>query len=102
MLLPILEKHCKVFTDELGLTSRYEQVIELVDEVPFVKHSYPVPLAYREQVKKELEELERLGVIRQEATSYCSPLTFTKKRDGSIRLLLDARELNKKMIGDAG
>lgn len=102
LLLPVLEKHSKVFTNKLGLTDKYEHVIKLIDEKPFVKRSYPVPLGHREQVKKKLDELEALGVIQQEATPYCSPLTYTKKRDGTIRLLLDARELNKKMVGDAG
>lgn len=102
LLLPVLNRYSRVFTDELGLTDRYEHVIELIDDTPFIKRSYPIPLAYREEIKRELDGLEGLGVIRQEATPCCSPLTFTKKRDGTIRLLLDARELNKKMVGDAG
>lgn len=102
LLLIVLERHSKVFTTKLGLTNKYEHVIKLTDEQPFVKRSYPVPLGHREQVKEKLDELEELGVIQQEATPFCSPLTYTRKRDGTIRLLLDARELNKRMVGDAG
>lgn len=101
LLLPVLQKNKEVFTQKLGLTNKYTHEIKMADETPFVKRSYPIPFAHREQVKEKIEELEQLGVIKREATPYCSPLTYTKKKDGSVRLLLDARELNKRMVGDS-
>lgn len=67
---------------------------------PIVKKSYPIPYAYRERVEIKLRELEEQGVISRAPTPYCSPLTFVLKRDGSIRVLLDAREVNKYMIAE--
>lgn len=101
LLLPVLQKNREVFAHKLGLTDKYTHQIKMADETPFVKRSYPIPIAHREQVKEKIEELEQLGVIKREATPYCSPLTYTKKKDGSVRLLLDARELNKRMVGDS-
>ncbi|KAI5630896.1 reverse transcriptase (RNA-dependent DNA polymerase) domain-containing protein [Phthorimaea operculella] len=42
--------------------------------------------------------MENQGILSRTATPYCSPLTFTLKRDGLVRVLLDAREINKYMI----
>lgn len=55
----------------------------------------------RQKVEEKLRELEELSIISRKATPYCSPVTFTTKADGSIRILLDAREINKHMVAEA-
>lgn len=100
-LLPILQKNKAVFSKKPGRTSKYVHKIRMVDETPFMKRSYPIPFAHREQVKNKITELEELGIIKREATPFSSPMTYVTKKDGSIRLLLDARELNKQMEGDS-
>lgn len=99
-LKKVLIKHKNVFRDRPGLTNLYTHEIRMSDDTPFVKRSYPVPFAYRDKVDEKIRELENLGIISREATQFSSPLTFTIKKDGSIRLLLDARMLNSKMIGE--
>lgn len=93
----MLDEHRNVFSDRPGLTQMYTHVIKMLDETPFVKRSYPVPLAYRAKIDEKIRELEALGIISRGATPYSSPLTYTMKKDGSVRILLDARELNTKM-----
>lgn len=44
--------------------------------------------------------MEEQDIISRALTPYCSPLTFTLKKDGSIRMLLDAREINKYMVAE--
>lgn len=100
VLLPVLLDNRKAFAEKSGRTKKYEHVIRMTDETPFATRGYPVPFAYREKVENKIKEFEALGIIKRESTSYCSPLTYTLKRDGSVRILLDARELNKKMEGD--
>lgn len=96
----ILDKYNSVFLDRPGLTDKYIHEIKMVDETPFVKRSYPIPFAYREKVDHKINELEALGIISRRATPYASPLTYTLKKDGTVRILLDARELNTKMVGE--
>lgn len=100
VLLPVLLTNRTVFADKPGRTNKYKHKIKMIDPVPFVKRSYPVPFSHRKQVEDKIKEFEQMGIIKRESTGYCSPLTFTLKRDGSVRLLLDARELNKRMEGD--
>ena len=100
LLKRVLERNKSVFSSKPGRTDKYVHKIIMSDETPFVKRSYPIPFAYREQVKEKIDELEKAGIIERQSTPYCSPMTFVRKRDGNIRLLLDARELNSRMVGD--
>lgn len=99
-LREVLIRNKCVFSSQPGRTNKYQHIIKMRDEEPFVRRSYPLPIAYRTKVQEKLRELEDLGIIKREGTPYCSPLTCTLKKDGSIRILLDARELNKRMLGE--
>lgn len=99
-LLGVLIKRKKVFSNFPGVTDLYKHEIRMLDETPFVKYPYPVPFAFRKRVAEKIEELEELGIITRSPTPYSSPLTYTVKRDGTVRILLDARELNTRMEGE--
>jgi hypothetical protein len=99
-LLVVLLKRKKVFSPYPGCTHLYEHKIKMLDETPFTKYPYPVPFAYRYKVEDKIREFEQLGIIKRAATPYASPLTYTLKKDGSVRILLDARELNTRIEGE--
>lgn len=96
----LLDKYKCLFSSKLGRANCYEHDIKMEPHVPIIKRTYPVPYAYREKVEEKLKEMEEQGIITRSATPYCSPLTFTLKSDGSLRVLLDAREINKFMIAE--
>ncbi|XP_020293938.1 uncharacterized protein LOC109859790 [Pseudomyrmex gracilis] len=45
-------------------------------------------------------ELEEMGIVQRAPTQYINPLVAVVKKNGKIRLCLDARELNKRMKND--
>lgn len=94
----LLKKYEKLFVPKLGRANCYQHRILMETQVPIIKRTYPIPYAYREKIGEKLREMEEQGIISRTCTPYCSPLTFTLKKDGTIRVLLDARELNKYMI----
>ncbi|CAE1261906.1 unnamed protein product [Acanthosepion pharaonis] len=58
------------------------------------------PIAMREKLKAELDNMESQGVIHriEEPTNWVSSLTYVTKHDNNIRVCLDPRALNKALI----
>uniref|UniRef100_A0A0K0F4E9 Reverse transcriptase domain-containing protein n=1 Tax=Strongyloides venezuelensis TaxID=75913 RepID=A0A0K0F4E9_STRVS len=58
---------------------------------------YPIPIAYRPQVERQIEEWEKLGVIQKnfKDCKWFSPLLVVPKPNNEIRLYLDCRGINK-------
>ena len=86
-----------VFKGELG-TLPGELHVELDKEVPNVKlPCRKWPLQVREQVKEELDRLEKLEVIQKvdTPTDWISSLVVTMKPNGKARLCIDPKPLNK-------
>jgi hypothetical protein len=46
-------------------------------------------------VKKEIEKLESLNIIRKSTSTYASPAFPIFKKNGTIRIVVDYRGLNK-------
>ena len=45
---------------------------------------YRTPIAYREEVSKQIESMSKAGVISPSNSSYAAPLLRVTKKDGSI------------------
>jgi len=50
------------------------------------------------ELKKQLEELLKKQFIRPSVSPWGSPVLLVKKKDGSMRLCVDYRQLNKVTI----
>ena len=57
------------------------------------------PLA--QEIEKECEELESGGIIRRSYSPYSAPVVPVRKPDGTLRLCIDYRALNKHTKNDA-
>jgi transposase InsO family protein len=66
------------------------------DAVPRTFPARKVPLAQEEEVKEELDRMEREGVITRvtEPTDWCSPMIVRRKPNGLLRVCMDPRYLN--------
>nr|GEW37917.1 retrotransposon protein, putative, Ty3-gypsy subclass [Tanacetum cinerariifolium] len=71
-------------------------VIELITEaVPIVKSPYRLAPSELEEFSRQLKELQDKGFIRPSSLPWEAPILFVKKNDGSFRMCIDYRELNK-------
>ena len=75
--------------------------------IPLIAGSQPVklkPYRYPSLQKNELErmvsEMLQTGIIRDSTSPFASPVVMVKKKDGSWRLCVDYRHLNKITIKD--
>ena len=62
---------------------------------------YRPPHAYRDAVKKELQEMLSSGIIEPSTSEWSAPIVLVKKKDGSMRLCVDHRRLNQISRSDA-
>ena len=99
-LTNLIWKFRKVFYKKPGLMQKYEHHLILKEEKPFFKKPYPIPMNYREKVKAEIEKMLDLKIIRRSTSPFINPMVVVKKKDDSIRLCLDARQLNQYLLAD--
>ncbi|GKB32600.1 putative reverse transcriptase domain-containing protein, partial [Tanacetum coccineum] len=89
----------KVFSEDLlGLppTRQVEFQIDLVPGVAPVAHApYRLAPSELQELSTQLQELFDKGFIRPSSSPWGAPVLFVKKKDGSFRMCIDYRELNK-------
>jgi hypothetical protein len=51
-------------------------------------------------VEKTIRDMERMGVIKRESSPFASPMTVVKKKDGTVRVCLDAHWVKLQMVAD--
>ena len=77
----------------------YEITLIEPDEPYHANIPIPVPHYWRDEVKKQLDEDEALGIIRKvsqgETTDWCMRMVVVSKRDGKPRRTMDFQPLNK-------
>ena len=84
-----------VFTDKPGTTNLAEHKIEMVTDDPVRVKPYPIPYSLREELKQDIEQMLDMGVIRKSDSPYSSPIVIVRKKDGSNRICIDFRRVNK-------
>jgi hypothetical protein len=65
---------------------------------PISKAPYRMASSKLKELKEQLQELLDKGFIRPRTSSWGEPVLFVKKKDESMRMCIDYRELNKVMI----
>ncbi|KAH7719684.1 gagpol and env protein precursor [Aphelenchoides avenae] len=88
---------CFALTDfELGTTHLIEHEILLKEgATPIAQPGRPVPLAFRKPLKEMIQLYLQMGVISPSKSDWSSPVVLVRKKDGSIRMCVDYRKLNK-------
>ena len=80
---------------DLGHLKTIEHRIETGDNPPVKQRPYRVPQILKEDLRNHLTNLLEHDVIRQSSSPFASPCLLVKKKDGTTRLVIDYRRLNK-------
>eukprot|EP00731_Ephydatia_muelleri_P022383 Em0014g974a len=93
-LQALLNNFSSVFSDKPGRTNMAEHSIVTDQTLPVRRPPYRLPHAYKELVKKELEDMLENDIIETTSSEWASPIVMVKKKDGSLRMCVDYRRLN--------
>ena len=100
--VPVVQEFLDVFPEELpGLppVREFDFEIDLVPGTnPISIPPYRMAPAELRELKTQLQELLDKGFIRPSTSPWGAPVLFVKKKDGTFRLCVDYRQLNKATI----
>ncbi|XP_070005586.1 uncharacterized protein [Nicotiana sylvestris] len=100
--VPIVREFLEVFPDDLpGLPP--ERIIDvgidlMPDTQPISIPPYRMAPAELNELREQLKDLLDKGFIRPSVSPWGAPVLFVKKKDGSLRMCVDYRQLNKVTI----
>nr|GEX86759.1 putative reverse transcriptase domain-containing protein [Tanacetum cinerariifolium] len=70
----------------------------IIGAAPIVRTPYRLAPSEMKELAKQLQELSEKGFIRPSSSPWGAPVLFVKKKDGSFRMCIDYRELNKLTV----
>ncbi|UYV75361.1 hypothetical protein LAZ67_12003633 [Cordylochernes scorpioides] len=74
--------------------------IHTIEHPPISCRPYRRPLAEYGEIKRQVEELSKKGLIRENQSPWAFPVVLVSKKDGSQRMCIDYRKLNAITIDD--
>ncbi|GJU19843.1 putative reverse transcriptase domain-containing protein [Tanacetum coccineum] len=92
----------EVFPDDLSRLPPIREIefrIKLIPgATPVAKPPYRLAPSEMEELSGQLKELQDKGFIRPSSSPWGAPVLFVKKKDGSFRICINYRELNKLTV----
>ncbi|GJY41070.1 putative reverse transcriptase domain-containing protein [Tanacetum coccineum] len=100
--VPVVQEFPEVFPEDLpGIppTRQVEFRIDLVPgATPVARAPYRLAPSEMKELAEQLQELTDKGFIRPSSSPWGAPVLFVKKKDGSFRMCINYRELNKLTV----
>ncbi|GJV91744.1 putative reverse transcriptase domain-containing protein [Tanacetum coccineum] len=94
----------EVFPEDLSGIPPVRQVEFQIDLVhgaaPVARAPYRLAPFEMKELSEQVQELSDKGFIRPSSPPWRSPILFIKKKDGSFRMCIDYRELNKLTVNN--
>ncbi|GKF29942.1 putative reverse transcriptase domain-containing protein, partial [Tanacetum coccineum] len=98
----VVRDYSEVFLDDLSGLPPIREIefrIKLTPGATLVaKSPYCLSPSELEELSGQLKELQDKGFIRPSLSPWGAPVLFVKKKDGSFRMCIDSRELNKLTV----
>ena len=100
--IPVFREFPNVFPDDITGLPQEKEVKFTIDLIPRTEPisipPYRMAPAELRELKAQLEELLSKGFIRPSISPWGAPVLVMKKKDGSLRLCIDYRQLNRVTI----
>lgn len=81
--------------NDVGHTDMVKHRIDLTDDTPFKQRYRRIPSSMYDEVRSHLRQLLDTGIIRPSHSPYASNVVLVRKKNGTLRMCVDYRQLNK-------
>ena len=89
-----------IFSDVPKMTRIVEHKVELTHDEPIKSKPYLIPYKMQKVLDKEIADMLVMGIIEPSDAPYSSPLVLVKKPDGTFRVCVNSKDLNKITVFD--
>lgn len=96
----LLNKYKEVFSKNPGRIKNNECHIRISKGNPIYQRPYPIPVSKITKVDTEIKRMLDLDIIEQSNSPWSSPIVAIEKKNGDIRVCIDARKVNTRIIPD--
>ncbi|GJV57486.1 putative reverse transcriptase domain-containing protein [Tanacetum coccineum] len=100
--IPIVKEFSDIFLENLPGVPPVRQVEFPIDLIPgaapVARTPYRLTPSEMQELSNQLQELADRGFIQPSTSPWGAPVLFVKKKDGSFKMCIDYRELNKLTI----
>lgn len=96
----LLNSYEDVITPTPGRVDFLRHAINTKNSPPLKTAPYRLAPAWKDQLKAEVKDLAEAGIIRSSTSPWSSPIIPVRKKDGSVRLCVDFRRINKETVPD--
>ena len=100
--IPVVSEFSEVFPTDLPGLPPDRDIDFCIDVEPGTRPisipPYRMAPAELKELKEQLQDLLSKGFIRPSVSPWDAPVLFVKKKDGSMRMCIDYRQLNKVTI----
>jgi hypothetical protein len=96
----LLLKYQQHLTKRPGRCSVFEYEFQIEGDMPTNANFRPIPFALRAPVRVHVQAMLRDGILEESYSAYVNPLTLVHLEGKSIRICIDARRINKLIVGD--
>ena len=91
----------RVFTELPETTNLTEHRIRLTADILLGCKPYVVPYSVRKSLQEDIQRMIDMNVIRPSESPYSSPVVVVRKHDGTNRICIEYRRLNRITLPDS-
>ena len=99
----MIQSHSGVLSsseNDIGCARVTEHAIKLYDDTPIYHRPRRLPPPISQEIESQCQQLSLLDIIEPSNSPWSSPVVPIRKSDGTIRMCIDYRALNKVTIKD--
>jgi len=96
----LIEQYRHIYSTEPGRIKKFQCQIKIREGEPIQQRPYPVPMSKMTRMDDEIQRMLSMNIIEPSTSPWSSPIVGVEKKNGDIRLCLDARKINQRIIPD--